>query len=69
MGFRRDYLTAPVFKWAARIMPPISETEREAISAGTVWWDAALFSGDPDWNELLAMPKAELSAEEQACMD
>ena len=69
MGFRRDHLTAPIFKWASSIMPPISETEREAIDAGTVWWDGALFTGNPDWNELLALQKAELSTEEQAFMD
>jgi len=69
MGFRRDRLTAPIFKWASGIMPPISQTEREAIDAGTVWWDGALFTGNPDWNELLSMPEAELSAEEQAFMD
>ncbi|MDZ5699917.1 acyl-CoA dehydrogenase [Chelativorans sp. M5D2P16] len=67
--FRRDRLTAPIFKWASRIMPPISETEREAIDAGTVWWDGELFTGNPDWNALLMMPPARLSAEEQAFMD
>ncbi|WEX10101.1 acyl-CoA dehydrogenase [Chelativorans sp. AA-79] len=69
MSFRRDYVTAPIFNWASSIMPPISETEQEAINAGTVWWDGALFTGNPDWSELLAMPKAKLSAEEQAFMD
>ena len=69
MGFRRDYVTAPIFRWASSIMPPISETEREAIDAGTVWWDGALFTGNPDWDELLAVRPAKLSAEEQAFMD
>ncbi|WP_173933670.1 acyl-CoA dehydrogenase [Chelativorans sp. Marseille-P2723] len=67
-AFRREYVTAPVFKWASGIMPPISETEREAIDAGTVWWDGALFTGNPDWNELLSLPPARLSPEEQAFM-
>jgi len=67
--FRRDYLTRPIFRWAARTMPPISETEREAIGAGTVWWDGELFSGNPDWQALLDMPPARLSAREQAFMD
>lgn len=68
MGFRRDHITRPIFRWARNVLPSISETEREAIDAGTVWWDGALFTGDPDWNELLAMPPAKLSAEEQAFM-
>ncbi|WP_026621191.1 acyl-CoA dehydrogenase (plasmid) [Ensifer sp. WSM1721] len=66
---RRDTITKPLFKWAARVMPPISETERDAIEAGTVWWDRELFTGNPDWNRLLAMPPAKLSAEEQSFMD
>ncbi|WFU49941.1 acyl-CoA dehydrogenase [Sinorhizobium terangae] len=66
--FRRDTITRPVFKWASRIIPPISETERDAIEAGTVWWDGELFTGDPDWRKLLAMPPAKLSAEEQDFM-
>lgn len=67
--FRRDTITRPIFKWASRVMPPISETERDAIDAGTVWWDGELFTGNPDWNKLLAMAPAKLSAEEQAFMD
>ncbi|MCV0396736.1 MAG: acyl-CoA dehydrogenase [Rhizobiaceae bacterium] len=66
---RKKYLTAPLFKWARGVMPPISETERDAIDAGTVWWDGALFSGDPDWDELMVTPQAKLSPEEQAFID
>ncbi|MEO3385892.1 acyl-CoA dehydrogenase [Mesorhizobium sp. CAU 1741] len=66
---RRDYLTGPIFRWAKKAMPPISETERDAIDAGTVWWDGELFSGNPDWSALLAMPAAKLSDEEQAFME
>ena len=52
-----------------KILPPMSDTEKEAIEAGTVWWDAQLFSGNPDWNELINYPSAQLSAEEQAFLD
>ncbi len=52
-----------------RVMPPMSQTEADAINAGTVWWDGELFSGRPNWNELLAFPKPRLSAEEQAFLD
>src|SRR5690606_10890235 len=68
-SFRRERLSRPIFRWASRLMPPISETEREAIDAGTVWWDGAIFSGNPDWDELLSMPPATLSPEEQAFME
>ncbi len=52
-----------------RILPPVSQTEREALEAGTVWWDGEIFSGRPDWKKLLAYPKPQLSAEEQAFID
>ncbi|WP_182084695.1 acyl-CoA dehydrogenase [Aureimonas sp. ME7] len=69
MSFRMDRLTRPIYRWAKTAMPPISETESKAIDAGTVWWDGELFSGAPDWEKLLAMAPASLSAEEQAFMD
>ncbi len=64
--FRRDWITKPIFRWARHVLPTLSDTEREAIEAGDVWWDADLFTGNPDWEKLLAFPKAKLSAEEQA---
>src|SRR5437868_4129696 len=66
---RRKVLSTPLFSWFQRTLPPMSDTEREAIDAGTVWWDGQLFSGRPDWNTLLAYPKAQLSEEEQAFID
>ncbi|MGY2170001.1 acyl-CoA dehydrogenase [Pseudomonas gingeri] len=66
---RRRLFTAPLFAWFQKVLPPMSETERDAIDAGTVWWDGELFSGRPDWNKLLAYPKAQLSEEEQAFID
>ncbi|MEO9787563.1 MAG: acyl-CoA dehydrogenase family protein, partial [Aurantimonas coralicida] len=69
MSFRQEKLTRPIFKWAKTVMPPISATEREAIDAGTVWWDGELFTGNPDWDKLVAMPPARLSPDEQAFLD
>src|SRR5215510_1902946 len=65
-SFRRDILTKPVHRWAKRALPKMSETERAAIEAGDVWWDAELFSGNPDWKILMDAPPAKLSAEEHA---
>jgi len=65
-SFRRNFLSRPLFKLARRALPSLSETEREALTAGDVWWDADLFSGNPDWQKLLDIPPASLSAEEQA---
>ena len=66
---RRQLFTSPLFAWFQRVLPPMSATERDAIEAGTVWWDGELFSGKPDWDKLLAYPKAKLSEEEQAFID
>ncbi|WP_293761918.1 acyl-CoA dehydrogenase [uncultured Aquitalea sp.] len=66
---RRGVFTGPVFTIFKRITPAMSQTEQEAINAGTVWWDRDLFSGKPDWNRLLSFPDPKLSAEEQAFLD
>src|SRR6516164_7127521 len=67
-SIRRDWITRPIFRWARKVLPALSATEREAIEAGDVWWDADLFSGDPDWQKLLATPAAKLSVEEHCGM-
>ncbi|UCP00329.1 acyl-CoA dehydrogenase [Metapseudomonas lalkuanensis] len=66
---RRHWLSAPLFAWFQRVLPPMSETERDAIEAGTVWWDGELFSGRPDWRKLLDSPRPQLTDEEQAFLD
>lgn len=66
---RRAVFTGPVFGIFKKITPAMSQTEQEAINAGTVWWDRDLFSGKPDWNRLLAFPDPKLTAEEQAFLD
>jgi acyl-CoA dehydrogenase len=68
-ALRRLVLSNAVLGMFRRILPDMSQTEREAIDAGTVWLDGDLFSGKPDWNKLLAIPEPKLSAEEQAFLD
>ncbi len=63
---RRKLVSGPLFNWYKKILPPVSQTEQEALDAGTVWWEGDLFSGRPDWKKLFAFPKPTLSAEEQA---
>lgn len=65
-SFRRDLITRPIFAWAHKALPPMSDTEREALEAGDVWWDADLFTGNPDWSKLLAFAPATLTEEEKA---
>jgi acyl-CoA dehydrogenase len=66
---RREKISAPLLKIYREILPPISDTEREALDAGTVWWDGELFSGQPDWSKLTSLPAAKLTEEEQAFID
>jgi len=66
---RRLLVSDRLFGWFKSVLPPISDTEREALDAGTVWWDAELFSGRPRWKKLFSVDKPVLSAEEQAFID
>jgi acyl-CoA dehydrogenase len=66
---RRALLTPALMAFYKRRLPPMSQTEREAIDAGTVWWDAELFSGRPDWARLLSAPPARLTEEERTFID
>ncbi len=68
-ALRRRLISNPLLAAYRRILPAMSQTEQEAIDAGTVWWDGELFSGRPDWNRLLALPKPSLNAEERAFLD
>ncbi len=68
-SFRRNRVSKPIFHWAKGAMPGLSQTEREALEAGEVWWDAELFSGNPDWNKLLTVRAPVLTPEEQAFLD
>ncbi|MGB5210556.1 MAG: acyl-CoA dehydrogenase [Gammaproteobacteria bacterium] len=66
---RRSRVTQPLLRAYRRMLPNISNTEREALEAGSVWWDGEIFSGDPDWRKLKDHPAPKLSAEEQAFLD
>lgn len=66
---RQKYISAPFFSMFKKMLPPLSDTEQEAIDAGTVWWDGQLFSGKPDWKSLIKIEKPRLSEEEQSFMD
>ncbi|QIL89158.1 acyl-CoA dehydrogenase [Microbulbifer sp. SH-1] len=68
-NLRQKWITAPLLKWIKKVLPPISDTEREAMEAGEVWWDAQLLSGKPDWDQLLNMGPPELTDAEQAFLD
>lgn len=58
-----------LFNLYKSMIPPISKTESEALDAGTVWWDAELFSGKPNWKKLLDLPITKLNIEERKFLD
>ncbi|HWJ07488.1 MAG TPA: acyl-CoA dehydrogenase [Steroidobacteraceae bacterium] len=68
-AFRLRYVTKPFLRTYRRLLPSMSDTEREALEAGTVWWDGELFTGRPDWKKLLSAKAPALTAEEQAFLD
>lgn len=67
--FRREKFTKPLLAIYRRMLPSMSDTEREALEAGSVWWDGELFSGMPQWDRLISYPAPKLSEEEQAFLD
>jgi len=68
-ALRRAMISDRLLPLLRRAMPAMSQTEREALEAGTVWWDAELFSGRPAWRKLLDTPPPRLTADEQAFID
>ncbi|MCG6934968.1 MAG: acyl-CoA dehydrogenase [Proteobacteria bacterium] len=67
--WRLRWISEPMLKLYRRVTPPMSDTEREALDAGSVWWDGELFSGRPQWRKLRQLPAPTLSAEEQAFLN
>ncbi|THF62916.1 acyl-CoA dehydrogenase [Pseudothauera nasutitermitis] len=66
---RRALISAPIFRAFRKALPSMSQTEKDALEAGTVWWEGDLFAGRPDWKKLLAYPWPQLTAEERAFLD
>ncbi|HDZ3713430.1 TPA: acyl-CoA dehydrogenase FadE [Vibrio vulnificus] len=66
---RQSLISAKALGLFKQVLPAMSQTEKEALDAGTVWWEAELFKGKPEWKKLHAIPAPKLSAEEQAFLD
>jgi len=66
---RRPLVSSMVMKVLGPIMPAISETERTAIESGSVWAEAELFSGKPDFKKLMREPYPSLTEEEREFLD
>ena len=68
-ALRRAVLVEPAFGIIRKTLPTVSDTEQQALEAGTVGWDAELFSGTPDWSKLRAVPPIVLTEEEKAFIE
>ena len=66
---RMRLISQPAYKILANAMPSMSSTEREALDAGTSWWEKELFMGAPDWKKFDSYPYPQLSSEEQSFLD
>ncbi len=69
LPLRRAIFSRPVLQIFQKVMPPMSRTEKEAIDAGTTWWEGDLFRGNPDWQKLHNYPQPRLTEAEQAFID
>nr|WP_319555139.1 acyl-CoA dehydrogenase FadE [uncultured Vibrio sp.] len=68
-GIRQSLISRKALSAFKKVLPAMSQTEKEALDAGTVWWEAELFKGKPEWQKLHAIQAPKLSAEEQAFLD
>src|SRR5262245_39642815 len=68
-ALRRAPLVEPVFRSIKSVLPKVSATEQEALDAGSIGFDAELFSGTPDWQKLRDVPPITLSEAEKAFLE
>ena len=53
-SLRKRFVSAFLFSQFKNKLPSMSSTEREAIQAGDVWWEAELFQGRLNWDHILS---------------
>ena len=66
---RKTLVTGPAFDLVRGLLPKISQTEQQALDAGTTGFDGELFSGRPDWDKLRSVSPIHLTAEERTFLD
>ena len=66
---RQPLFSTHLLKLYRKLMPSMSNTEKEALDAGTVSFEGELFSGKPNWKALDKFKKPTLTEEEQAFID
>jgi acyl-CoA dehydrogenase len=66
---RMTYMIKPLYAYAKKMLPTLSDTEEEALQSGTVNWDGELFSGKPNWKDFFSKAAPSVSQEEQEFLD
>jgi len=66
---RQNILSRPAFGMFKKVLPSMSSTEKEALDAGTTWWEGDLFSGKPDWDKFAKYDEPRLSAKEKEFLE
>ena len=68
-SFREQFISKHNLAAFSKMMPHMSKTEQEALEAGSLGWEADLFTGEPDFSKLQDIPKFKLSQKEQDFLD
>ena len=68
-SLRRNVISRPLMGWYKSVLPGLSDTEAQALEAGDTWWEADLFSGNPDWEKFRSFESHGFTEEEQAFID
>jgi len=70
-AMRRVLITSILIKIITKLglLPKISETEKIALTSGTIWVDGELFSGRPNFKWIFAQKYPRLTAEELSFLD
>jgi len=68
---RRHIITKSIISLIKKLglLPKISETEKIALTAGTVWVDGQLFSGKPNFKKIFSEKYPRLNIEEKKFLD
>ncbi len=67
--WRRRWLSRPLLDVYRTMLPGLSPTEQIALDAGTVGFEGELFTGRPNWRQLIAQPAPELRDDEKAFLE
>lgn len=62
---RMTFITKIILKLARRTLPPLSNTEREAIESGNIGWEAVFYTGEINFSKLKDIAPAKLSKKEK----